>query len=230
MIKLHIENKTYLLPEKMDEMTKNQLIGLSRLVATELPIQEIKVKMLFICLGAHARRMKNENYYRVAIGKETVALTTEEVTLISAAFDYLFTEPDKEGKCYFDNHLTVNHFPEVRIMGRRFYAPKMAMTDLLYNQYIYLQTYDVMKENKPEAIYAWLGCMFRRDKKHFDPEDLNLQYMKRLKPETILLMLWFWIGSCRWKQLRRKPLRRPTKTAGLYSQSGSRKETPIQTR
>lgn len=198
MLKLHIDNKTYLLPAKMDEMTKNQLISLSRLVATELPIQEIKVKMLFVCLGAHARRMKNEGYYRIAIGKETVALTTEEVAGASAAFDYLFTDPDKDGRCYFDNRLTVNHFPEIKIHGRKFYAPKQAMTDLLYNQYIYLQTYDVMKEKKPEAVYAWLGCMFIRDKKQFNPEDLNLKYMRRLKPETIILMLWFWIGSCRY--------------------------------
>jgi len=198
MIKLHIENKVYLLPGTMDEMTTNQLISLSRLVATDKPIQEIKVKMLFVCLGAHARPMKDPSFYRIAIGKNVVALTTEEVTQASAAFDYLFTEPDKDGKCFFDNHLTVNHFPEIKVCGRRFYAPKMAMTDLLYNQYIYLQTYDVMKENKPEAIYAWLGCMFRRDKKHFDPEDLNLKHMKRLKPDTIVLMLWFWIGSCRY--------------------------------
>lgn len=198
MIKLHIENKIYLLPEKMDEMTTDQLISLSRLVSTELPIQEIKVKMLFVCLGAHAKRMKNDGYYRIQIGKDVFGLTVEELTQVSAAFDYLFTEPDKDGRCFFDCRLTVNHFPEVRIRGRKFYGPRQAMTDLLYNQYIYLQTYDVMKEKKPEAVYAWLGCMFLRDKKQFNPEDLNLKHMRRLAPETIILMLWFWIGSCRY--------------------------------
>ena len=198
MKKLHIGDHTFSLPERMDEMTRNQLISLSRLVGTELPIQEIKVKMLFICLGAQVKRMKNPGYFRVKIDKHTFAITAEDVTNAAAAFDYLFTEPDKDGRCFMDNHLTVNQYPEIKIRGRKFYAPKAAMTDLIYNQYIYLQTYDVMKERKPEAIYAWLGCMFRRDKSHFNPDDLNLEHMKRLKPEVVVLMIWYWIGSCRY--------------------------------
>ena len=194
---LHIGDFEFSLPEKMDEMTRNQLISLSRLVGTELPIQEIKVKMLFICLGAHVKRMKNPGYFRIKIDKHEFAITAEDVTLSAAAFDYLFTEPDKDGRCFLNNRLTVNQYPEINIVGRKFYAPKTGMTDLLYNQYIYLQTYDVMKERKPEAIYAWLGCMFRRDKSRFNPDDLNLKHMKRLKPEVVILTIWFWIGSCR---------------------------------
>lgn len=197
MLKLHIDNKTYLLPAKMDEMTTENLVFLSQLVSTDVPIQTIKVKMLFSCLGAYVAKMDNEKYH-IVIGKDKYYMTTEEVAVASTAFDYLFTEPDKDGHCFFDNRLTVNHFPEIKIMGRKFYAPKQAMTDLLYNQYIYLQTYDVMKDKKPEAVYAWLGCMFIRDKKQFNPEDLNLKHMKSLPPETIILMLWFWIGSCRY--------------------------------
>jgi len=194
---LHIGDKTYSLPGKMDEMTRNQLISLSKLVETELPVQEIKVKMLFICLGAQVKRMKNPGYYRIKIDKNVFALTAENVTASAAAFDYLFTEPNADGKCFLDNRLTVNQYPELKIRCRKFYGPTDAMTDLLYNQYIYLQTYDVMKERKPEAIYAWLGCMFRRDKKAFNPDDLNMEHMHRLKPEVVVLMIWFWIGSCR---------------------------------
>lgn len=195
---LHIGDYTFSLPEKMDEMTRDQLISLSKLVDTDMPIQEIKVKMLFICLGAQVKRMRNPGYFRVKIDKNVFAITAEDVTNASAAFDYLFTEPDKDGRCFLDNRLTVNQYPEIKIRGRKFYGPKPAMTDMIYNQYIYLQTYDVMKEKKPEAIYAWLGCMFRRDKTQFNPDDLNLEYMKRLKPEVVILTIWFWIGSCRY--------------------------------
>lgn len=197
MVKLHIENKVFELPTSMNEMTTDQLISLSALVAEALPIQEIKVKMLFVCLNAQARRMKNNDFYRVKIGKDTYKLTADEVTQVSAAFDYLFTKPDKDGNCFLDNKLTRNHFPEMTVGGVKFYSPKDAMTDMIYNQYIYLQTYDVMQKNKPNAIYAWLGCMFRRDKAVFDPEDLNIELMKKIRPEVIVLMLWYWIGSCR---------------------------------
>ena len=194
---LHIDNHEYLLPASMNEMTTVQLIGLSDLVAREIPVQEIKVKMLFICLGAHARKMKNPGYYRIKIDKYVFAMTADQVVNVSGAFDYLFTAPNEKGKCFLDNRLTVNHYPKLKIRGRVFYGPKDAMTDLIYNQYIYLVTYDVMKNKKPEAIYAWLGCMFRRDKSKFNPNELNLEYMKRIKPEVLILTIWFWIGSCR---------------------------------
>jgi hypothetical protein len=195
---LHIGDFEYSLPESMNEMELRDLIFLSQLVASEMPIQDVKVKILFSCLGAHVKRMKNPGYFRVKVEKNTFALTAENVVTAAAAFDYLFTEPDKDGRCFLDNRLTVNHYPEIKIRGRKFYAPKTAMTDLIYNQYIYLQTYDVMKERKPEAIYAWLGCMFRRDKTTFNPDDLNIEYMQRLKPEMVVLMIWYWIGSCRY--------------------------------
>jgi len=198
MKNLHIEKFVFPLPEKMDEMTTDQLISLSKLVATEIPIQEIKIKMLFICLGAHVKRMKNPGYFRISIRKNTFALTAADVANASSVFDYLWTKPDEDGKCFFDNRLTVNHYPELKIKGRKFFSPKDSLTDLIYDQYIYLQTYDVMKDNNPEAIYAWLGCMFRRDKKAFNPEDLNLEHMKRIRPEVVVLMIWYWIGSCRY--------------------------------
>jgi len=194
---LHVDRYEYLLPESMNEMTTVQLIRLSELVANEIPVQEIKVKMLFICLNARARRMKNAGYYRIKIDNHVFAFTAEQVANVSMAFDYLFTQPDDNGRCFLDNRLTINHYPELKIKRRKLYGPKNAMTDLIYDQYIYLQTYDVMKEKKPEAVYAWLGCMFRRDKSTFCAEDLNLDRMKRIKPEVIILTIWFWIGSCR---------------------------------
>lgn len=197
MKNLHIGDYTYPLPESMNEMEVQDLIFLSQLVGTDMPIQDVKVKMLFSCLKAHVRRMKTPGYFRVKIGKQTFELTAEDVTNVSAAFDFLFTEPDKDGRCFLDNRLIVNHFPEITIDGIQFYTPKKAMEDMVYNQYIYLQTYDVMKEKKPQAIYAWLGCMFRRDMKAFDPEDLNIEQMKKLNPEVVILTIWFWIGSCR---------------------------------
>jgi hypothetical protein len=194
---LHVDRYEYLLPQSMNEMTTVQLIRLSELVANEIPVQEIKVKMLFICLGARAKRMKDPGYYRIKIDKHVFAFTVEQIADISTAFDYLFTAPDDKGRCFLDNRLTVNHYPELRLKRRKFYAPKDAMTDLIYDQYIYLQTYDVMKERKPEALYAWLGCMFRRDKSKFSAEDLNIAHMKRIRPEVVILTIWFWIGSCR---------------------------------
>ena len=185
------------LPAHLNEMSLPQLIFLSKLVAMEIPIQEIKVKMLIHCLKAKMKRMKNEQYHRISIGNHLFALTTEQVVVAASAFDYLFTKPDKNGLCFFDNQLTRNPFPEIKIRGRKFIAPAEALTDISYNRYIYLETYNSVMQRKPEAIYAFMGTLFRRPNKPFNPDDLNLEHMKRLKPEIIVLMCWFYIGSIR---------------------------------
>jgi len=198
MRKLHIDGKSFQLPASMNEMNNEQLICLSKLVALSLPIQEVKVKMLFCCLRATARKMKNPGYFRIRIAGTTYALTVEQVADSASAFDYLFTAPDEKGNCFLDNRLTRNPFPEVKIRHKKYFGPKDNMTDMLYDQYVYLQTYDVMKEKRPDAIYPWLGCMLRKDKKSFNSDDLNIERMKCLKPEIVVLLIWFWIGSCRY--------------------------------
>ena len=197
MIQLHIDEQVFRLPESMDEMTRAQLTFLSRLVETDAPVQEIKVKMLFFCIDARVMRMKAPGYFRVKTRNKLFALTAGQIADASRAFDYLFTEPDEKGRCFLDIRLTVNPFPVVRLLGKRFTSPAQAMTDITYDQYIYLQTYDVMKEQRPEAIFAMMGCLFRSDMKKFDPEDLNIKRMKMLPERTVILMLWFWTGSCR---------------------------------
>jgi hypothetical protein len=198
MRKLIWFDKVYLLPESMNEMTNEQLIVLSDLVADSIPIQDVKVKILFHCLNAQLKRMKDPNYFRVKIDGKTYDVTVDEVTAISSAFDFLYTKPDKKGNCFLDNRLTRCPYPSMTISGKTFFAPSDHMTDLIYDQYIYLVSFDVLKDTKPEAIYSWLGCMFRTDKSYFDKKDLNIESMRQIKAEVIILMIWFWIGSCRY--------------------------------
>ena len=198
MVNLHVGDKVYKLPESMNEMTKEQLLFLSKLVSKELPVQEIKVKMLFLCIGARARKMKNPGYYRILIGRRVVALTVDQITQFSLVFNYLFTEPDEQGRCFLDNRLTINHYPRIKVLGRQFHGSDEALTDISYNQYIYLQTYDMMKDKNPAAIYAWLGCFFLRNKEKFNPKELNLRHMRLIPADVVVLSIWFWIGSLRY--------------------------------
>ena len=197
MKNLHIGDFTYPLPESMNEMTTDQLISLSTLVSTDMPIQEVKVKMLFYCLNAQVKKQLDDSSYKIKIGSNKFEFTNEDVTNASAAFDYLYTDPDENDQVFLDNRLTVNHYPKLIIDGIEFHSPMNALENMLYNQYIYLQTYDVMQKKKPSAIYAWLGSMFRRDMKRFNQHDLNIEQMKKIKPEVVVLTLWYWIGSCR---------------------------------
>ena len=50
---------------------------------------------------------------------------------------------------------------------------------------------------KPETVYAFMACMFRRNKHEFNPTELDIERMHKLKPEVMVLMLWYYIGSIR---------------------------------
>lgn len=198
MKKLHIDKLVFSLPESVNEMELKDLIFLSELVAQELPIQEIKIKMLLSCLNAHLKAPKESGLYRLKIGKCTHDVNAEDLTAVSSAFDYLFTAPDDEGRCFFDNRLYINHYKEIVIDGIEFVSPGTALEGMTYNQYIYLQVYDQMKDRTPDAIYNFLGCMFLpKFSNHFDPKNLNTEHMKKIPPHVIVLSLWYWIGSCR---------------------------------
>jgi len=193
---LHIGDYDYDLPTHLDEMSTPQLVFLSSLVAQAIPIQEVKVKMLFCCLGARVKRMRNAGYYRIAIGKYVFALTVGQVAEVSGAFDYLFTAPDDDGRCFFDCRLTVNPYPKVHAGRRSLTGPADALTDICYNRYIYLESYHSVMEHKPEAVYAFLGCLFMKPG-NFNPSELDVSRMKKLKPEVVILMCWYYLGSIR---------------------------------
>ena len=195
MNKLHIEDQVFELPSSMDEMSNDQLIELAGLLAQEIAIQEIKVKMLFVCMKARMLRMKKGNY-RIRVHSKTIVLSVDEVTLASSAFDYLFQKPDKKGNCLPNITLTRCPYPTVVVDGRTFFAPDDYLEDMIYNQYIYLQSFDQAIMTQPEVMYQWLGTMFLEDKETFNQKELNVELMKQLPPHIYILMNWFWIGSC----------------------------------
>jgi len=201
---LHIGDFEYQLPEKLNEMNVRELIFLSHLVSLEIPIQEIKIKILFFCLKAKRLSVDSSLFsgseplhYKISIGKRKFVLSAEQIMIAAGAFDYLFTAPDKNGNCFFDNRLTVNQFTELKIGGKKFYSPAEALTDISYNRYIYLETYYSAIRQKPEAALAFLACLFQERKKEFNPDELNLELMQKVKPEVVILMCWFYIGSIR---------------------------------
>lgn len=197
MQKIHIDNKIFELPESMNEMTQKQLIFLANLVSEDVPIQDIKVKMLLYCLGARMKRMKVGPYWRVSIKGQIFGFKSAEMVEMSQAFNFLFTEPDADGNCFLDDRLTLPPVDSIKSGRKKLFLPGEALTDCTYNQYIYLQTFDVMKESNPEALYHFLGCMFQEKKKPFNPDNLHTRAVRKLSNEQIILILWYWIGSCR---------------------------------
>ena len=199
---LTIDTREFMLPGSMNEMSYEELVWLYDLMKVSRPIQEVKIKMLLKCMKAKAKPMKGIGNYRIKVkGGEEFALTSEELVLASSAFDYLFTDPDERGYCHLDNRLTKAPVERVMLAGRWYYTCGDAMTDVLYDQYIHLQTYDSYQDGKKintEAQQHWLACMLRRNVRIFEADDLDVKVMRHVKPELAGLLYWYYTGSARY--------------------------------
>ena len=72
-------------------------------------------------------------HFRIFIEKRKSVLTTEQIMMVAGAFACLFSVSDKNGNCFFDNRLTVNPYPELKIGAKKFYSHAEALTDIPYN-------------------------------------------------------------------------------------------------
>jgi len=188
---------TFELPKGMDEMTVKQLEFLSKLLERADPVQEIKTKMLLFCMGARLKRKRRKDtYYRVRAKRRTFKMSADNFVQAVSVFDYLFTE-DKDGNSFLDNRLTICPYPVIRIFGLRFYPPAQALTDIVYDRYVHLETYFERMQQEPKMIYPFLGTLLRPKEKQFDKNRLFLSLMRFVQPRKIILLTWFFIGSMR---------------------------------
>lgn len=200
MQKLHIDEDIFELPSNLNEMTFSQLEYLSKLLEEEVGIQEVKTYLLFFCLSASFKELPLLGRWRIVIQKSVFTLTTEEVLIMSSAFDFLFTTPDEDGNCFFDNRLTTLPDEVLRIGNVEYVSPGEALTDCNYDQYIYLLTYWAMKDSTHEAIYHFMAALYLPNGSAFTKNDIEKRAasMRHCTPTQIVLSIWYWIGSCRY--------------------------------
>ena len=97
MRKITIKGKNYFVPGDWNEMTAEQLCFLAVILTQRCTVQEAKLKMLLFCLRGRIRayRRATGNGYAVSLPGMNVYLTPEQLTVLSAVYDFLFCETDK---------------------------------------------------------------------------------------------------------------------------------------
>ena len=186
------------LPESMNEMTEKQLVFLSKLVESTDPIQEIKTKMLLFCMGARLKRKRRKNnFFRIRAKRHTFKMQAGQLMEAVSVFNYLFIE-EEDGNCYLDTRLTICPYPTLRIAGLfKFYSPAEALTDIVYDRYVFLETYFERMQTEPAMTYAFWGTLLRPKEKKFDKNILRLGLMRLIAPRKVVLLSWYFLGSIR---------------------------------
>lgn len=200
MRKITIKGKNYFVPGDWNEMTAEQLCFLAVILTQRCTVQEAKLKMLLFCLGGRIRgyRRATGNGYAVSLPGTNVYLTPEQLTVLSAVYDFLFCETDKG--CDLDIRLTRNPFPVYVLKDRTLTGPEDGLTNVSYGQFIMLQSWQQqMKNDFNMALDNFLSVIWK-DGNFSISEDGPAELIKEVDPAVKTVMFWFFLGSMRFIQ------------------------------
>lgn len=190
MIKITINNHDYCVPAEWDEITKHQLLELSKLTRTCKTTMEIQLKFFLTCVGGRVDSQINGGIYILKIGRQKHVLFSDEITALTSVFDYLF-EINENGEMALAPKLTVNHFKTLRSNLKTLQGPNDALDNITYNQFVWLQTYhSFLDAREPQYLDELINIIYKL--KNGKQEVKNI---KRLDRDVKTVILWYYLGT-----------------------------------
>ncbi len=204
-----INDTRYLVPENWDELTTKDLLFLADMYLRGVNPNEIQVKMLFHSLGAHVKKKRGQ--YLMKIGKKSYAVTAPDVAMMAGCFAFLFTtqtdgSEGKAEKMMLDPGLVKNPFPTLSYLGIfRLKGPSDALTDLRYEQFIYLQTYaaayaaavNEQSDSAEDSLNMLIASMYHLGE--FDALKMRKvgRYVASQSIQARIVVYWYYLGCMR---------------------------------
>lgn len=208
---IQINDDTYQVPSCWDGLTTKQLEYLARISQSEQPVEQLKILILFYCLGARMKyppKLKGlkidqvvgrqSERHAVRIRRKVYLLSAEEVLCMADLFGWLLrlVKGKFQNTYCLCSDRTVTPYPSLHIRLHRFIGPDDAMMDISFEQYMYLQTYlDAMYSDRTKLEYA-LACLWHTGKS-FDINRIehDARLLRRLPATKKMVMYWFILGS-----------------------------------
>lgn len=215
---IQINDDVYRLPESWNELTPKQLEFLATQSMKELSVEQLKIYMMLYCIGAqvtpiHPLLNSKRNFYRqigrqsneacLRVGRKRYTLTFEEISLLVDLMYFLYIrEKDYKGdftdRYKISSELEENPYPKLRIGLRTLHGPDSLLSDITFEQYMYLQTYLDAAQRQPEKIDQALACLWHSGRQ-FDINRMerDARLLHRLPPARKLVLIWFVEGCFR---------------------------------
>ncbi|MDR1370804.1 MAG: hypothetical protein LBJ72_11875 [Dysgonamonadaceae bacterium] len=194
MKQITLDTDNYQLPANWNELTTEQLVFLLSLVNRKTSIQEIKTKIFLFCLQAHIGSKHLSHTFTMVIGKRKYPVSAGQLTALSDSFDYLFSHPDENGNYSLEPKLTRNPFPTTKCGCITVCGPDDGLTNITYDQFIMLQTYQQRIATHPSAIDELISIIYKRN--IFKPESPGEPaIIKQMSPTVKTAILWFYLGT-----------------------------------
>jgi len=170
MNQVQIDNIQRSLPSTWNDLTRNQLLYISRLFRGKLTIFDFRVKALREFLSIKRKAFKRIDHEDVHFLCETLDFLTKEV------------------------NLTRNVIPVIRVGLRKYYGPSDAMTNCTFGEFTLASSVldEYHKSGSDEQLDQLVAILYRPKKplwfiqKHFtDHQDLRVRFMNRLLKKRV---------------------------------------------
>jgi len=182
---LTLNDDNYLIPGDWNELTAGNLLFLVYLLKKNITTEEMKLKMLLHSMRARVTR-HNFPYFRVKAKKKKYELTSEELSVISDIFDYLFAEV--KGKYSLNPLLVKNPFPVIRCGLTKLYGPADGLTDFTYQRFSDLLVYQTKIDQSEADFDNFLSILYRTK----NGKESNK--VSRISKKKKIVILWFYMG------------------------------------
>ena len=197
MKQINYGRRSISLPENWNDLTLEQLITLAVYSLRRLSVQELKVSMLLSTMKVRVMRKSGDDEYRLSFGmlRRAEAISKADVTALADTFSFLIAQREA-GVHYINSTLTRDHFPTLRIRGRRLYGPGDILEHLTYEQFVWCQVYLQRMQTEPKMFTRLLATLWHTGRV-FDASRIerDAQLIARLPVSTQIVMMWIWEGS-----------------------------------
>lgn len=191
-----------------NQLNKNELIRLAFLATQKMSIYQLCISFFLMMTGFRLAGKKpvqrgNEICYMVKKGKKQLLISEVGFTSIVEAIRSHFFVSSKPGEYTINPKLHVNTFNKFKLGGTWYQSPKNALSNLIFEEYIYTETY-FYRYNKTKDE-KWLNLLISvlykpkiiNANTNFDIAVCKANALKIAKIDEAykLLVLWYYIGS-----------------------------------
>jgi len=175
MKNIFINNKSFVIPSKWNELTKKQLLYIAFLLSQKFTKEEIVVLL-------------------------TMFFSKYGVRKISKIEPLIFKELEKHYNFIFDIKLTVNLLPKIFIRFKRFYGPTKALSNMTFEQFfVFSESYfdNFTKTGSQYSLDLLIASLYTRQQYKFEPLEVeqNAKVLKHLSLKEKYAILIFYQGN-----------------------------------
>ena len=195
MRRITIDGMGFDVPGEWDELSRQQLEFLSRLLDEQRSAVEVRTMMLLHGLGAEVHSSDPDGYDLTLQGRRMV-IDAERISWMADLYGFLF-EDDGRGGLVLAPQLTISPYPEITRRGVRLTSSSDGMLSMPFGRYVWMQTYLSRAGHDSDYLDLSLACEWHSLGDLLEPKESDARIIRSLPVARRMVMFWYVSGCLR---------------------------------